>query len=361
MASESMSLGAPALADAEPGRRGRRRYAIIAGIAAVYTYLLIVFGGIVRITGSGLGCGDDWPRCNGQWIPTFDLQTFIEWFHRLLAASLLLPFGAMFLVSFIYRRSEGFRGRGGLLQFAGLTIVLLVVQALLGALTVKLELQSPIVTVMHFGLANLLLGLLVLATIRAGGFGAAADHATSGGLTDPRSRTSRFARAARFAAGLGFVLLLMGALTANVGKTPGAAGAGPAAWACGVVEGNFFLKSFLLCNGQIIPESGGGPFVHLQWTHRMLAFLLFLHVAGAVFAAWRRGAAPAVRWAATASLGLIVLQLAVALHLILFRLPESLQALHLVVGVAVWVALAAWAVLASRTSAPVPAGRAAAS
>ena len=47
----------------------RRRFARLAAFSAVYTYLLIVFGGIVRITGSGLGCGDDWPLCNGQLLP----------------------------------------------------------------------------------------------------------------------------------------------------------------------------------------------------------------------------------------------------------------------------------------------------
>src|SRR5690606_33942666 len=41
----------------------RRRMFHIAGGTALYTYLLVVFGGIVRITGSGLGCGDDWPLC----------------------------------------------------------------------------------------------------------------------------------------------------------------------------------------------------------------------------------------------------------------------------------------------------------
>ena len=53
--------------------------------AAVATFLLIVFGGIVRITGSGMGCGDDWPLCNGHLIPPMDLPTMIEYGHRLAA------------------------------------------------------------------------------------------------------------------------------------------------------------------------------------------------------------------------------------------------------------------------------------
>ena len=47
---------------------------------------LIVLGGVVRITGSGMGCGDHWPLCNGEWFPPLDLPTMIEIGHRWAAA-----------------------------------------------------------------------------------------------------------------------------------------------------------------------------------------------------------------------------------------------------------------------------------
>jgi len=43
-----------------------RRYTQLAWAAAVSTYLLIILGAVVRITGSGLGCGEHWPLCNGR-------------------------------------------------------------------------------------------------------------------------------------------------------------------------------------------------------------------------------------------------------------------------------------------------------
>src|SRR5919106_3593558 len=59
----------------------------LAWTAAALTSLLIVLGAWVRITGSGMGCGDDWPLCNGRLLPPFDdLATVIEWGHRQTAA-----------------------------------------------------------------------------------------------------------------------------------------------------------------------------------------------------------------------------------------------------------------------------------
>src|ERR671914_2196988 len=58
----------------------------LAWTGAALAFGLIVLGGIVRITGSGMGCGDDWPRCNGEWFPPLDLPTLIESSHRWAAA-----------------------------------------------------------------------------------------------------------------------------------------------------------------------------------------------------------------------------------------------------------------------------------
>src|ERR1041385_5772985 len=64
-----------------------RRFARLAWLAATCTYLLIILGAIVRITGSGLGCGEHWPLCNGRLLPPLDLPTVIEYGHRLAPAA----------------------------------------------------------------------------------------------------------------------------------------------------------------------------------------------------------------------------------------------------------------------------------
>ncbi|MGH7753378.1 MAG: COX15/CtaA family protein, partial [Gemmatimonadales bacterium] len=87
-------------------------------VAAGATYGLIVLGGVVRITGSGMGCGDHWPKCNGRWFPPLsDMKTLIEWNHRLFAVVVAVLVTGLMVVAFLLRRKEkgerSARGEGG--------------------------------------------------------------------------------------------------------------------------------------------------------------------------------------------------------------------------------------------------------
>lgn len=310
------------------------RFGGLALVAAIYTYVLIVYGGIVRITGSGMGCGDDWPDCNGAIVPTFDLPTFIEYTHRVLGAGLVL-ITLVLLVRAVRSRWRPAFARARVLGLAVLAAVLIVVQALLGAVTVKLELPAA-VTAVHFMTALVLLALFQVMAVRAGMF--------------PRSEKSDpAARAAMVAMVLGFVVIGFGALTANVGMDGPFPPSG-AAMAC---------QGFPLCNGQLVPE--GNPWIHIHWTHRLTAFLLFFHVLAATILALRRpGSTGPARRAAAASLVAVTLQLAVAAALVLMFLPPWLQGLHLAVGSALWSALVFWAALTRPARAPAEATGAAA-
>ncbi|HEX7051122.1 MAG TPA: COX15/CtaA family protein [Longimicrobiales bacterium] len=326
----------------------RRRLGLLAAVAAAYTYALIIFGGIVRITGSGLGCGDDWPLCNGRILPPWDLPTWIEWTHRLLAAGLIVPVALVTVYALrsagaarrgrdgaqppdaaVPARTASYAPRGGPERPVFLAVALLVVQVVLGAVTVKLDLPAG-VTSLHFVNALLLAAAFVIAAVRA-------HPAPTAGTATGTAR--RAARAATAAAALGFVVVGFGALTANTGLVGAQTEPSAAAWAC---------QGFPLCNGSVFPASGGGGLVHIHWTHRLLAFLLFFHTLGATIAAFRRGAPAVARRGAALALGLVVAQVGVAAALVLLHLPPAFRVLHLVTGVAVWLALVFWAASARR-------------
>src|ERR1041385_2702486 len=139
-----------------------RRFTRLAWTAATLSYLLIILGAIVRITGSGLGCGEHWPLCNGQLLPPLDLPTMIEYGHRLAAAAASALVTALAAYAWWLRKGAGSRERYTPDRTAYVALALLVVQVLLGAVTVKLRLP-PWTVILHLGTAMLLLATLLVA------------------------------------------------------------------------------------------------------------------------------------------------------------------------------------------------------
>jgi heme o synthase len=122
------------------------------------TLLVVIWGGIVRVTGSGLGC-PDWPLCHGQFLPSLDLATQIEWTHRLLA--LLSGIGVAALALWTIARYRERRALVGLTVLAG---ILFLLQAVIGAVVVLLELPHTWVTA-HLANAEILLAVLTVLAV----------------------------------------------------------------------------------------------------------------------------------------------------------------------------------------------------
>ena len=99
-----------------------------------YNVLVILWGALVRATGSGAGCGNHWPLCNGQVIPLSpSLHTVVEFTHRLMTGgSILVVFGLLVWTFITTRKGQAARA------FAVASTVLLANEAFLGALLVKL-------------------------------------------------------------------------------------------------------------------------------------------------------------------------------------------------------------------------------
>ncbi len=119
-----------------------RRFSVVAGMLVVASFAVMVLGSLVRATDSGLAC-PDWPMCYDQAIPFFNLQIFLEWFHRLLAGGLSLTF--IYLVYWTLK-SKVLRKIFGVQVV--LALVVLSVQVVLGGLTV-LKLLDPKIVSLH--------------------------------------------------------------------------------------------------------------------------------------------------------------------------------------------------------------------
>lgn len=121
--------------------------------AAFLSYGLIVLGSSVRATDSGLAC-PDWPLCFGKAIPHFDLNIFLEWFHRLCALGL----GIVMIVAIVklVKKAELRKALGRQITAAS---ILLAIQIVLGGLTV-LHLLNPKTVNAH--LVNAMLFFTVL-------------------------------------------------------------------------------------------------------------------------------------------------------------------------------------------------------
>lgn len=292
------------------------RFRWLALSATVMTFLLIVVGGIVRVTGSGLGC-PDWPLCYGRLIPPLEFEALIEYSHRL-AASLTSPL--VFATAFLAWRR--YRDEPWILWPSVLGVVFLIVQILLGGVTVLWE-TPPTIVAVHLGNALIILALMLVVTVVA--------FEKSAGLVEQvkLSLKRRLGRLASATTATLFLALVSGALVTSSGASGSCAG-----WP--------------LCDGAVWPGHLLGQ-VHML--HRLLAAVTALMVAGLTYLAWReRFSRPAVFVAASATLTLLAAQVLIGALNVLQGFPQILNGLHVATATATWGMLVVTAALAMHDS-----------
>jgi heme A synthase len=307
-------------------------------ITVVATFALIVVGGVVRITDSGLGCGPagsglkGWPLCGGRAVPLIQEKSVIEFSHRALASIVVV------LILLCVWQARKLPGHAFLRRGTIVAAVLVLAQAVLGGLTVEHNLQEVLVA-SHLGLAMLLLGTVL--TLR---------WAASRELGDapPQLRGRGLRPLATAASALVLATIVAGGVIAGTEEEGVKNGAVAGAHlACG--------EQFPGCNGNSNPLPFGeyGHLADIQLTHRALVYATSLTILALLgLALYRRV------WSREfTALGLLlVAQFALGVINVELGKHPGLIVAHLTTGTLLWAALRLSPVpqTASRPTAPEP-------
>jgi len=288
--------------------RALRRLTVATALA---TYLLVVMGGVVRVSGSGLGCGDrdQWPLCHGGLLPPLERTALIEFTHRWVAAIATGLVIALAVVVWTRYRNVRWLRNG-----ATAIVVLFIAQIVLGAITVEFNLPSGVIMI-HLANALLLLGALVWIAVTTATAGSARARPSLGTV-----------RLAGVAVAATYVLALSGALVVDQG-----AGAACAGWP---LCGNGFQFS-------------AGRFADINLLHRVVAAIVVLLLGYSMVKMRRaRPGDRALRLATLSVTLLIVAQVAAGALLVDQHLPAAVRGIHLALASALWACVVVSAVIA---------------
>ena len=281
------------------------RVVVVAAVVAAFGQ--VTLGGVVRVTDSGLGC-PDWPLCYGQIIPPFSVPTMIEYSHRLSASVLSLFVLGTAVLAWLH-----FRENRVLIGSSIAALVLVVVAAILGGVTVLTELEWWVV-LFHLGIAELLLASLIVAAI--GGWNGSRTGTQPGVVAGPSPTTRNLAVAAIVGA---FILILSGSYMVGYG-----AGTSCATWP--------------LCRGSFWPSDAAAYLIHMG--HRYIATLVGLVVLAAAWHVIRNlQDNPPARLAAVALILAFAIQIVIGAAVIWTKFGADFKAVHLSVATLVWAAL----------------------
>lgn len=267
-------------------------------------FALIVLGGVVRATESGLGC-PDWPTCHGRLIPQWEKHTLIEYSHRLTASV-----AGFMVLGIVVTAWRSYRHTQAILLPAFAAGLLIVFQAGLGGATVLNELP-PEISMVHMGTALIILALLCLLSLTS---------LTLDSPSQPVTASQRFRQAAILSLVLTYPLMLAGSYA-------GGAGYGLA------------CSGWPLCNGELLP-SADATSVQIIFMHRVLALLLGVSLVALAWLAWQgRSSSRLALHTAVGALVLFILQALLGAANVWTQLNDFVRAGHLALGTLVWLGL----------------------
>lgn len=298
------------------------RFAKFAWGVLALNVLVILWGAVVSATGSGAGCGENWPLCNGAVVPAAErTDTVIEYTHRLTSGLALLAVIGLAVWAF-----RAYPAGGHVRRAAFVSFVFIVVESLLGASLVLFgwtAMDTSVIRVfmqpVHMLNTLLLLGVILLTAWWA-----------SGGEAIQLSGQGR--RLWLLGGGL-LGAMLMSATGAVISLCDLLAGS--------LGEGYNDLVALL---------------VQLRLGHPAISIAVGLYI---VWAAFRPEATPTpqARRFAYLAVGVVVAQWLAGFVNVALRVPLWTQILHLLLADALWITLMLWTAAAlARSAAPQLAG-----
>jgi cytochrome c oxidase assembly protein subunit 15 len=222
--------------------------------------LLATLGGtVVTKTESGLGCGRQWPLCNGKFVPAHTLASMIEYSHRAISGAAGLLALASFIAFWLYRKN-----RRDLQLFSLLALIFVMVQAFMGAMAVVYPTSSAVMA-LHFGFSLIAFASSIMLVL-----GVREDEARLRGNVKAQNTVAvskRFRNLTWFATSYTYIVVYIGAYVSHTDSAGGCSG-----WP--------------LCNGRLVPELTGG--VGIAFAHRVAAGLLLIVIAVLGHIAYRK-------------------------------------------------------------------------
>jgi heme A synthase len=274
-------------------------------LTAIFAYLQIALGGVVRVSGSGLGC-PDWPLCHGRPYPPADLHAIIEYSHRTVGVVT-----GVLIIATVVGAWLVFRTRRPIVAWlATASLVAIAAEGALGGMVVVQELAPLLVTV-HLGLALIIIGSLIATAVMS--------MPPSPGVAD-----ARFRRLAQWSLGGTYPLLVTGSLVVATRADEG-------------------CHSWPLCGGGLVPDASG---VNLfTMVHRGATLVIGALIVYFLVVAIRRwSSVRGMRAAAVATLIAFALQVAVGAASAITNTPLA-NGLHVALATLVWSGMMSTALL----------------
>lgn len=221
-----------------------RRLAIATAIGML---IVLLMGARVSSTGSGEGCGTDWPLCHGNWLPQNTYESITEYSHRLVTGIEGILVAATSIMAWTLRKN--YREVKVLVPIMAGTLI---IQSLMGAAAVMWP-QTPEVMATHFGISLLCLGSAALLA-----FVLKEDRHEEQSISKaPSGANARLLSQFKWLALSGALLAILVAYSGAYVRHMGA---------------ELVCTSWPTCNGKLIPEFGGLHGVHT--IHRLMALLI---------------------------------------------------------------------------------------